>query len=134
LCMPTFFDNDKYNYFKCICPLKQYGITCHLQTSDCKINICKNNSTCTAYADEYYHDISMCLCSKCYFGQHCQFPTAYLSLNMKLNTFNSMIMITQFLSYNMETLTLDIQNQQRINKNNFYKLNFEDFVLSPIGL
>lgn len=101
----------------CLCPTLLFGPTCHLN------HTCVNNSPCvvnrgTCYANPDYiaHDY-VCICDKKFFGDHCEFHSAMVSINFTdfsfVQTPPNFIMASVIQLYDFQNETLDLIIRQK---------------------
>jgi hypothetical protein len=68
----------------CICPLNHVGPHCNLKHNDCYSNPCLNNGTCSPVDDRSGEAAFMCLYSKRFYGNQCQYDMASVHVNLNM--------------------------------------------------
>ncbi|CAF3820942.1 unnamed protein product [Adineta steineri] len=107
------------NQSLCLCSINRFGSTCHLERK-CDMfnnkNPCLNKGLCFV---RYNHDNSIedyiCICPSMYFGDHCQYSSAKLTIQYVINDINlysSLASVVQLYNYDYQTLDLILEKQQ----------------------
>ncbi|CAF1377194.1 unnamed protein product [Didymodactylos carnosus] len=133
LCLPTYSNQ----YFYCVCPLYQFGLTCHLEVEQCDEYLCENNGTCLTWIDEYHQEKISCLCHAEYFGQYCEDVAVSLSLILEDDGGDDLIKILQMmdtLNNGLLIVSQQILNNLKLVDNNTYLINYGKSTLSEIVL
>ena len=109
----------------CICPLNHVGPHCNLKHNDCYSNPCLNNGTCFPADDRSGEAAFMCLCSKRFYGNRCQYeiPSVHVNLNMT-DTLSVRATVVQLYDLGIPSFHFFIRHQQVYNgipsKINYY--------------
>ncbi len=97
----------------CICPLNHFGPRCSLEHHECDSNPCFNNGTCFIKDDRSGEASHMCLCSKRFSGDRCQYETrsVHVELNMT-NTSSIQAAVVQLYDIHTSSLQLIMRHQE----------------------
>jgi hypothetical protein len=97
----------------CICPLNRFGPGCNLKHNDCDSNPCLNYGTCVATDDPSGEASYMCLCSKRFYGNRCEFEMGSVHVNLNMtNTSPVRATVVQLYDFATPSFQLLIRNQQ----------------------
>ncbi|CAF3598312.1 unnamed protein product [Rotaria sp. Silwood1] len=97
----------------CICPLNHVGPHCNLKHNDCYSNPCLNKGTCFPTDDWSGEKAFMCVCSKRFYGNRCQYVMGSVHVNLNMTrTLSVHATVVQLYDLEIPSFQLFIRHQQ----------------------
>ena len=97
----------------CICPQNRFGPRCNLQYSDCSSNSCLNSGTCISTANPSGEAAFLCVCSKRFYGDRCQYEMGSVHIDINMTNISSTHgTVVQLYNFKTSPFQLVLQHQQ----------------------